>query len=103
MVANDSAVLISHRYELLRFWNPGALGAYLTMAPDGKRSAAQMLFYATAREGSTTVRVAGRYRTGKLWTLDHPSAQDVEMEIQHDAVEIHMPPVSVYAAVELEV
>ena len=51
VLANDSALLISHRYELLRFWNGGAVGSYLTVAPDRKRAVAHMLFYADRGPG----------------------------------------------------
>jgi len=102
VIAQDAVVLMSHRYELLRFWNPGALGSYLTAAPDGKRTLAQMLFYTASQEGPTSVRVVGRYRTARLWTLDRPAARGVETIAQKDAVELHMPAVTVYAAVELE-
>jgi hypothetical protein len=102
LVANDSMVLISHRYDLLRFWNGGAIGSYYTAAADHERAALQMLFYSRARSfGDASVRVAGTYRQAKLWTLDQPVAQSVEMELQKDAVELHLPPISQYAAVEL--
>jgi hypothetical protein len=102
LVANDSAVLISHRYELLRFWNVGAVGSYFTMLPDRKRAVIQILFYAAAYFGNPTVRVAGRYRTARLWTLDQKESRAVEMESQGDATELHLPAVSQYAGVELE-
>ncbi len=102
LVANDSAVLISHRYELLRFWNAGAMGSYLTMQPDGKRAVAQMLFYSQARFGNLSVRICGQYRSARLWTLDLTAPRSTEMEIQAGGVELHLPPVSQYAAVELE-
>ena len=103
LVARDSAVLLSHRYDVLRFWNGGALGSYYTVAPGGKRAIVQMLFYASAWPHGypATVRVVGKYTTAKLWTLDHP-AQNLETEPQNDAVELQLPSVAQYAAVELE-
>ncbi len=103
LVANDSAVLVSHRYELLRFWNVGALGSFFTVRPDGTGAVVQMLFYSAARFGNLTMRVAGQYRAARLWTLDQPAPAKVEMEAQKDAVELHLPPLSQYAAVEFEV
>ena len=104
LVANDTVVLVSHRHELLRFWNGGAIGSYLTMKPDGKQALVQMVFYATTdRENKRTVRVAGRYRTAKLWTLAQAGPAGLEMESSKDAVELYLPPVSHYAAVELAV
>jgi hypothetical protein len=101
-LANDSAVLISHRYELLRFWNGGAVGSYLTVAPDRKRALAHLLFYADQGADHVSVRIAGRWRKAALWTPDRQSPRPVEMEIQQDAVELHLPVVGQYAAAELE-
>ncbi len=111
ILANDSVVLISHRYDLLRFWNGGALGSYLTTAPDRKRSVVQMLFFAKELNGkvqpggpaAASIRVAGRYRAAKLWTLSQAEPARVEIEPEKDAVELHLPGLSEYAAVELEV
>jgi hypothetical protein len=101
-LANDSAVLISHRYELLRFWNGGAVGSYLTVAPDRKRAVAHLLFYADQGADHVSVRIAGRWRKAGLWTPDSEGSRPVEMEIQRDAVELHLPVVGQYAAAELE-
>ena len=46
VVAQESVLLISHRYDLLRFWNGGSVGSYFTVAPDRKRALVQILFYA---------------------------------------------------------
>ncbi len=103
VLANDSALLISRRYELLRFWNGGAIGSFLTVAPDRKRAVAHLLFYADRGPDHVSVRIAGRYRKASLWTPDRVAPRAVEMEIQKDAVELHLPAVSQYAAAELEV
>ena len=102
ILANDSVLLISHRYELLRFWNGGAVGSYLTVAPDRKRAVAHLLFYADRGPDHASVRIAGRYRKANLWTPDRPEPRAVEVEVQKDAVELHLPAVSQYAAAELE-
>jgi hypothetical protein len=102
VLANDSALLISHRYELLRFWNAGAVGSYLTVAADRKRAVAHLLFYADRGPDYVSVRIAGRYRQARLWTTDRLEPRPVEMETQKDAVELHLPAVAQYAAVELE-
>lgn len=102
LLASDSAVLISHRYELLRFWNGGAVRSYYTSTSNRKRALVQMIFYATRGADNTTVRIAGRYRTAKLWTLDQSEARAVPMELQRDALEVHLPRVAQYAAIELE-
>jgi hypothetical protein len=120
LLANDTVVLVSHRFDLLRFWDAGSVNAYLSVAPDRKRAVVQMVFYARELNGkvaqggpdTATVRVAGRYRTAQLLTLDRwdqpmtlgkAGDYDVGMVIAKDAVELHLPSVSHYAAVELEV
>jgi hypothetical protein len=109
-LANDSVVLVSHEYDLLRFWNGGAVGSFLTMAPDRRRALVQMLFYVERgnlqRGGmgdEITVSVAGRYRSARIQTLDQPTPRAVEMEPLKDAMELHFPAVSPYAAIELDV
>jgi len=104
LLANDSAVLISHRYELLRFWNGGAVGSFLAMPADRRRALVQLLFYAFIfPDSKPSVRVAGRYKSAKILTLQHPEPRAVEMEVQDNAVELHLPAVSDYAALDLEV
>src|ERR1035437_63695 len=103
LIANDAVVLVSHRYELLRLWTPRAASCTFTVAPDRRRAALQMVFYASARAiDGPTVRVAGRYRSAKLWTLDQPAPRDVKLVGQKDAVELQVPRVTTYAGVELE-
>jgi hypothetical protein len=103
MLANDSAVLVSHRYDLVRFWNGGSVASYYCGSSDRKRAVVHLLFYADRGPDSATVRIAGRYRRAKMWTLDQPEGRTIELESQTDAVEGHLPAVSHYAALEVEV
>lgn len=103
LAANDSAILISHRHELVRFWNGGAVGSFLTVDPAGGRALLQLLFYAaTSGRNYPAVRVVGTYRKAMLHTLDSVTAMPLEVERQKEAIELHLPPVSGYAAVVLE-
>jgi len=101
--ANESVVMVSHRYDLVRFWNSGAAGSFCTVAPDGKQAVVHLLFYANRGPDSATVRIAGRYRAARAYTAGHPAAAKVEWAPQTDAVEIHLPPVSQYVALELDI
>jgi hypothetical protein len=101
--ANDSVVLVSHRYDLVRFWNGGATGSFYTLSPDQKRAVVHLLFYANRGPDAASVRVVGRYRAARISTADQPVARSVEMVPQKDAVEIHLPQVSQYVALELDV
>uniref|UniRef100_Q01ZG0 Uncharacterized protein n=1 Tax=Solibacter usitatus (strain Ellin6076) TaxID=234267 RepID=Q01ZG0_SOLUE len=100
--ANDAAVLISHRYDLVRFWNGGATGSFYTVSPDRKRAIVHLLFYSDQGPDAASVRVAGRYRNAQILSTTLPAAQSVKMISQKDAVEVHLPQVSQYVALELE-
>jgi hypothetical protein len=100
--ANDTAVLVSHRYDLVRFWNGGATGSYYTVSPDRKRAIAHLLFYAGRPAEEASVRVAGPYRSARMWTAGAGPAQNVKIIAQKDAVEAHLPVIGQYVALELE-
>jgi hypothetical protein len=100
--ANDAAVLISHRYDLVRFWNGGATGSLYTVSPDRKRAVVHLLFYADRGPDAASIRVTGQYRTAQIWSAGEAAAQSVKMISQKDAVEVHLPQVSQYVALELE-
>jgi hypothetical protein len=103
VVANDSVLLVGHRYELLRFFNAGAVAACLADSPDRRSVLLQLLFYANRGPQDATVRVAGRYRSANLRTVDNPEPRRLEVLPGRDGAELHLPPLSQYAAVELEV
>ncbi|MDE3196573.1 MAG: hypothetical protein KGN84_09530 [Acidobacteriota bacterium] len=102
VLANDAAILVSHRYDLLRFWNGGAMSALYTSATDRKRGAVQVLFYSNRPASDVTVRVAGAWRTAAVSTLDRPLPAPVHLEQQKGGVEIHLPAIAQYVAIELE-
>jgi hypothetical protein len=103
LLVQDAMVLISHRNDLLRFWNGGALRACLAASADRRRALLQLVFYANARAGDATIRVAGAYRTARLFTLDGGPAKDVGVLPEKGAVELHLPAVAQYGAVQLDI
>jgi hypothetical protein len=100
--ANDSVILVSHRYDLVRFWNGGAAASYYTVSPDRRRAVVHLLFYSYRGPDAATVRIVGRYRAVRVATVDSPQVAGVQMEARKDAVEIHLPQVSQYVALQLE-
>ena len=81
-------------------WRRGRLLSDRSAGPQAP--VAHLLFYADRGPDHASVRIAGRYRKVNLWTPDRPEPRPVELEIQKDAVELHLPAVSQYAAAELE-
>ncbi len=103
LLANDSAVLISHRHDLVRFWNSGAVGSFYTTAADRKHAVVHLLFYADRGPDSASVRVAGSFRKATISTIDQPQPRSLRAQLQPDAIEVYLPPVSQYVALELGV
>ena len=102
MWANDTVVLVSHRYDLVRFWNGGATGSFYTVSPDRKQAIVHLLFYSNRGPDAASVRVVGRYRYARISPPTSLAARSVEMVSQKEAVEVHLPQVSQYVALELE-
>jgi hypothetical protein len=100
--ANDAVVMVSHRHDLVRFWNSGATGSFLAASPQGGKTLAHLLFYSMRGPDSATVRVAGRFRTAKAVTVEQPAVAKVETLQQNGGIEVHLPQVSQYVALELE-
>ncbi len=101
-LAQEAVLLVSHRNDLLRFWNAGSVGAYYAASPDGKRAVVQMLYYANRGPASSMVRIVGAWRSARLWTLDQADPRPLEAVAENGAVELQLPAVSQYAAAELE-
>jgi hypothetical protein len=100
-VAQDAAVRISHRYDLVRFWNAGAAGSYVAKSPNGKQAVAHLLFYADRGPDAASVRVAGKWSGFAASVVSGPLR--VEALRQADAIEIHLPQVQQHVALELSV
>ena len=100
-LANDAVIVISHRYDLARMWNTGAHSSYISLSPEGKRTLAQFLIYSDYAVTEATAWVAGKYRSAKLYTIE-TSPRPVDMIPRAGGVEIQLPHVKQYAAIELE-
>lgn len=103
-VAQDAQILVSHRHDLVRFFNGFALGAYFTSSPDGKRALVHVVNYAgSANFDALTARIAGRFSSARLWTFEAQEPKALKTVAQKDALEVHLPWIPVYGALELEI
>jgi hypothetical protein len=93
---------VSHRYDLVRCWNTGAMSSNYLVASDRSKAVVHLIFYADRGPDSASVRVAGKWRAAKISTVERPEPQPVKLEAQKDAVEVHLPQVSQYVALQLE-
>jgi hypothetical protein len=103
-MAQDAQILLSHRYDLVRIFNGFLLGAYCTVSPDGKRRMTHIVNYGGGADDDdpATARIAGRFRSAKLWSFESAQARRLEMVVQKDGIEVPLPGLAVYGGVELE-
>jgi hypothetical protein len=103
LLANDATLLVSHRYDLVRCFNSGSFASYYTQSPGGQKALVHLLFYSDRGPGEASVRVAGRFRSVRISTIEQPDPKPVSAEFGKDWVEVHLPPVPPYVALELSV
>ena len=99
--ANDSVVLVSHRYDMVRIWNGGATGSYYAISANRKRAVVHVMFYFGFGPDAASVRIAGRFRTTRALTTDG-RVEKIETIDQRDGIEVHLPQIPPYVAIELE-
>jgi hypothetical protein len=99
LLANDCTILMSHRFDLLRFWNGGALQACRSSMD--ANSLVQVLFYATQPPVDSSLWVAGNFSEARLRTFDAPDPRSLKIESRRDGIEIQLPGAMRYAAIEL--
>lgn len=103
LVAADSQLILSRRYDVLRFFNSGTLNSRYTAAPGGAKALLQVLNYATRRSSDlVSVALAKKYRAARLMTLDSPTPAALELRPAANGCEVWLPPFGTYVAVELE-
>jgi hypothetical protein len=101
VVANDAVIRVSHRYDLVRCWNTGAMSSNYLVSLDRSKAVVHLIFYADRGPDSASVRIVGRWRTAQISSIEQPSPQPVKLISQKDAVEVHLPQVSNYVALQL--
>lgn len=102
-LAEETHLLLSRRNDLVRLWNAAAMNSFYTASPDGRRALVQIINYSLREKGEpVSVWVREAYRSARLWHLgaDHPVPLPGKAE--QGGQEFHLPPVSTYAAVEME-
>jgi hypothetical protein len=101
-VPNDAVVLVSHRHDIVRFFNSGAITPCLAVSADKRRANLNTVFYSLRPVEDTSLWVKGSYKSARIRSWNHPQAQTVKLENRDAGVELFLPAVAQYARVELE-
>ncbi|MBL8231445.1 MAG: hypothetical protein JNL98_23320 [Bryobacterales bacterium] len=100
LVAADTQVLVSHRNDIVRMWNGGSMGVYPT--GDRRRSVVHFINYSGRAGGDpVSVWVAGDFGKATLRSFEFTGTRPLEILRRRNGVEVHLPPVAVYAALEV--
>lgn len=102
VVPNDAVVLVSHRHDMVRYFNGGAITPCLGTLPDKRRTALRTVFYSLRPVEDVSVWVKGAWRSARLRTWNQPEPQDVKLEVRDAGVEMYLPAVAQYALIELK-
>ena len=100
LLAADAHILMSRRHDPVRIFNASSLGVYFSQK--GAAALVQLVnFPRRAAARDVTLSVTGRWRTARFLSLEKPAAQPLPPVPAGRAVEFHLPPFALYAAVEL--
>ena len=101
LVANDAMNLLGHREDLVRIFNAGSMGSHYTLKPGGG-ALVQVVNYASRIERyPVSFWVRGAYRSAALWSFEKEGPQPLDAMPDRGGVELRLPVLPVYAAVEL--
>jgi hypothetical protein len=100
-MAADAQVLLGHRHDLVRYFNFSALNGYYTAA--GDKAVLHVINYALRPWAHpVSVTLARSYRGARLWRPGSGAPVTVGLARLPSGVDLHLPPLGVYAAIELE-
>ncbi len=102
LLAADAQALLSRRNDMIRLWNAPSALVQCAAARGGRRAIVQLVSYSGRPSEFITLGVLGRWRSARFWTVEANSPVLLKATSVGGMTEFHLPPVSVYAAVELE-
>ena len=92
---------LTRRTDVVRLWNAGSFNAFYQSEAGGKRGVVQLLNYAGNRSSDdTSIWIARPWKTAVLTTFDGQTP--LKPRATNGGIEIPLPPLGVYAAIELE-
>jgi hypothetical protein len=103
LLAEDAQLLMSHSHDRLRVYNPGLAHPHYSTTEDGGKGVLQMLRFKSQSiyAGRLTVWFRKPWATARTWQVEAEAAEPTERTPAAPGVEFHLPPVSVYCAVEV--
>jgi hypothetical protein len=102
MIARDVHMLLGRTYDVARFFNLSAFLSYCAASPDRTREVVQIVSFAIRFAADVaTAWVPGKYASARQWSLGSEGPSPIEMVPENGGTSLLLPPVPVYAGVEL--
>jgi len=98
--ASDAQTLMSHRWDLVTFWNASAYGSHLTELPRDGVLLHLVNYTGVADANQVTARVRGEYQRAVLRQPGH-APQNLPIQTVGRAAEVYLPEFVSYAGLEL--
>jgi hypothetical protein len=101
VMASDAHLLLSRKHDVLRAWNAGSCNFHYTAA--GTRATVQIINY-TGREAAErmSLYVAKKFRTA-TWSDSTGRRTSLDVRPAGQGIEVNLPPLAIYGAVEFGV
>jgi hypothetical protein len=101
-LAEDAQVLMSHRHDLLRLFNVGAVQLHYCVGADGRSGILHLLGYPMQGYGGLlSVWFRRPWASGRTWGVDSGKGRPAERKPVPPGVEFHLPPLGIYSALEV--
>jgi len=102
MIARDTHMLLGRAYDVARFFNLSAFLSHCSASSDGAAELVQVVSFAIRfPDDVATVWVPGKCDSARLWSLGSPGSSPIEMVPENGGTSLNLPPVPVYAGIEL--
>jgi hypothetical protein len=98
----DTHLLVSHRNDLVRLYNPESTNCRSSIDPSQGKRLVQVLNYSSKPANSVTLWVNARAGRARLWSLGTKDVLTVQGAAAAPGTEFRLPPLSVYCALEFE-
>jgi len=100
-VVVDTHLLLGRKHDVIRMWNPGSLNTFYKTSPDGATGVVHLINYAfKGAAHEVTVGLTEKYSSVTLHTFD--SSKPLKPVLAGPGIELQIPPLDVYAALELK-
>jgi hypothetical protein len=102
MIARDVHMLLGRTYDVARFFNLSAFLSYCAAWPGYPLEVVQIVSFAIRFPNDVaTVWVPGKCTSARLWSLASDGPALIEMVAENGGTSLLLPPVPVYAGIEL--